>query len=319
MKKALSIFCFFIIAFVNIFAIDGNAYAFDGEYVDKFGKWYNKGTVIDIDCSFVQGQFHYIMDEKNGCAYFYFAYTDFLDEYSEDDIQLEFYVYNSINNYTFSVTNSGISDDSVLKNLDIYINFSNINADSHNGRLLVGFELKNKNDKKLTNFISCTFKVSSTKSCNLVDECKLDMYVKPVTTAKKVKKSENNRNNKNNKSKSSTVTTSSTDAYAAATTATHLHADKPTAKITSTSSSKKTCTITIECKSILDNMDDLKLGHEAYVPKNGIILSEYEATFNGKATVYDLLKKACDDNKIPYNAKTTIYSVYISGINNLDI
>lgn len=138
MKKALSIFCFFIIAFVNIFAIDGNAYAFDGEYVDKFGKWYNKGTVIDIDCSFVQGQFHYIMDEKNGCAYFYFAYTDFLDKYSEDDIQLEFYVYNSINNYTFSVTNSGISDDSVLKNLDIYINFSNINADSHNGRLLVG-------------------------------------------------------------------------------------------------------------------------------------------------------------------------------------
>ena len=144
---------------------------------------------------------------------------------------------------------------------------------------------------------------------------------KKVTTAKKVKKSENNKNsknNKNNKSKSSTVTTSSTDAYAAAATATHLHADKPTAKITSTSSSKKTCTITIECKSILDNMDDLKSGHEAYVPKNGIILSEYEATFNGKATVYDLLKKACNDNKIPYNAKTTIYSVYISGINNLD-
>ena len=138
---------------------------------------------------------------------------------------------------------------------------------------------------------------------------------KKVTTAKKVKKS---KKNKNNKSKSSAVTTSSTDAYAAAATATHLHADKPTAKITSTSSSKKTCTITIECKSILDNMDDLKLGHEAYVPKNGIILSEYEATFNGKATVYDLLKKACDDNKIPYNAKTTIYSVYISGINNLD-
>lgn len=186
MKKALSIFCFFVIAFVNIFAIAGNAYAFDGEYVEKFGKWYDKGTVIDIDCSFVQGQFHYIMDEKNGCAYFYFAYTDFLDEYSEDDIQLEFYVYNSINNYTFSVTNSGISEDDILKNLDIYSNFSNINADSHNGRLLVGFELKNKNDKTLTNFISCTFKVSSTKSCNLVDECKLDMYVEPATTAKKV-------------------------------------------------------------------------------------------------------------------------------------
>jgi hypothetical protein len=90
---------------------------------------------------------------------------------------------------------------------------------------------------------------------------------KEVTTAKKVKKSKKNKNNKNNKSKLSTVTTSATDAYAAAASATHLHADKPTAKITSTSSSKKTCTITIECKSILDNMDDLKSGHEAYVPK----------------------------------------------------
>lgn len=138
---------------------------------------------------------------------------------------------------------------------------------------------------------------------------------KKVTTAKKVEKSVNN---KKSKSKLSAVTTSTTDAYAVTATATHLQADKPTAKITSTTSSKKTCTITIECKSILDNMDDLKSGHEAYVPKNGIILSEYEATFNGKATVYDLLKKACDDNKIPYNAKTTIYSVYISGINNLD-
>lgn len=138
---------------------------------------------------------------------------------------------------------------------------------------------------------------------------------KKVTTAKKVEKS---ANNKKSKSKLSAVTTSSTDAYAVTATATHLRSDKSTAKITSTTSSKKTCTITIECKSILDNMDDLKSGHEAYVPKNGIILSEYEATFNGKATVYDLLKKACDDNKIPYNAKTTIYSVYISGINNLD-
>lgn len=138
---------------------------------------------------------------------------------------------------------------------------------------------------------------------------------KKVTTAKKVEKSVNN---KKSKSKLSAVTTSTTDAYAVTATATHLQADKPNTKITSTTSSKKTCTITIECKSILDNMDDLKSGHEAYVPKNGIILSEYEATFNGKATVYDLLKKACDDNKIPYNAKTTIYSVYISGINNLD-
>ncbi len=89
-------------------------------------------------------------------------------------------------------------------------------------------------------------------------------------------------------------------------------------KVTQTTSSEINCSITIECKSILDNMDDLKQGHEKYVPKNGIMLDNYKATLKSKSTVYDLLKKACNDKGIIYTARDTIYSVYIAGINNID-
>ena len=89
-------------------------------------------------------------------------------------------------------------------------------------------------------------------------------------------------------------------------------------KVTQTTSSEINCSITIECKSILDNMDDLKKGHESYVPKNGIMLDNYKTTLKSKSTVYDLLKKACNDKGITYTAKDTMYSVYIVGINNID-
>ena len=89
-------------------------------------------------------------------------------------------------------------------------------------------------------------------------------------------------------------------------------------KVTQTTSSEINCSITIECKSILDNMDDLKKGHESYVPKNGIMLDNYKATLKSKSTVYDLFKKACNDKGITYTAEYGMYSVYIAGINNID-
>ena len=89
-------------------------------------------------------------------------------------------------------------------------------------------------------------------------------------------------------------------------------------KVTQTTSSEINCSITIECKSILDNMDDLKPEHEKYVPKNGIMLDNYKTTLKSKSTVYDLFKKACNDKGITYTAVASIYSVYIAGINNID-
>lgn len=95
-------------------------------------------------------------------------------------------------------------------------------------------------------------------------------------------------------------------------------------KITTTKVKKKkktdtvTCTVTVECKSILDHMDELKEGHEEFVPSDGYIIKNY--TYKAKAgyTAYDALKSACNNNDIKLTAQKTSYGVYISGINNLD-
>lgn len=158
---------------------------------------------------------------------------------------------------------------------------------------------------------------------------------KTSTAAKSVSKKDNKKTTdsskkSNSNSKSNTKSKSNTEAkkkYAKEKeSAADSKADKPKTtlkkenddKVTQTTSSEINCSITIECKSILDNMDDLKSGHEKYVPKNGIMLDNYKATLKSKSTVYDLLKKACNDKGITYTAKDTMYSVYIVGINNID-
>lgn len=95
-------------------------------------------------------------------------------------------------------------------------------------------------------------------------------------------------------------------------------------KVTATKVKKKkkidkvTCTVTVECKSILDHMDNLKEGHEEFVPSDGYIIKNY--TYKAKAgyTAYDALKSACKSNDIKLTAQKTSYGIYISGINNLD-
>lgn len=158
---------------------------------------------------------------------------------------------------------------------------------------------------------------------------------KASTAAKSVSKKDNKKTTdaskkSNSKSKSNTKSKSHTEAkkkYAKEKeSAADSKGEKPKTtsqkenddKVTQTTSSEINCSITIECKSILDNMDDLKKGHESYVPKNGIMLDNYKATLKSKSTVYDLLKKACNDKGITYTAVASIYSVYIAGINNID-
>lgn len=158
---------------------------------------------------------------------------------------------------------------------------------------------------------------------------------KASTAAESVSKKDNKKTTdsskkSNSNSKSNTKSKSNTEAkkkYAKEKeSAADSKADKPKTtlkkekddKVTQTTSSEINCSITIECKSILDNMNDLKKGHESYVPKNGIMLENYKTTLKSKSTVYDLLKKACNDKGITYTAKDTMYSVYIVGINNID-
>lgn len=95
-------------------------------------------------------------------------------------------------------------------------------------------------------------------------------------------------------------------------------------KVTATKVKKKkktdtvTCTVTVECKSILDHMDDLKEGHEEFVPDDGYIIKDYTYKAKKGYTAYDALKNACKKSDIKLTAKSTSYGIYISGINNLD-
>lgn len=83
-------------------------------------------------------------------------------------------------------------------------------------------------------------------------------------------------------------------------------------------STVSTCTLTIECTAVLDNMSSLKAGHEKYVPDEGYILSNKKMTVSKGDTVYDVLKEACSENGIRLTASNSTFGIYVSGINNID-
>lgn len=118
--------------------------------------------------------------------------------------------------------------------------------------------------------------------------------------------------------KSSTSATAKSTTVATTDKTVALSTTKPVSQTTTATSSSVTASISIECKSILDNMDNLAKGHESYVPSDGVILDEYTATYNKKTTAYDLLSDACKENNISVSSEKTSFGMYVSGINNLD-
>lgn len=84
-------------------------------------------------------------------------------------------------------------------------------------------------------------------------------------------------------------------------------------------SNAKICTITILCNTILDNMENLDDGKEAYVPANGTILATSSVEFEEGETVFDVLNRVCEyaGIQIEYSWSPVYNSYYIEGINNL--
>lgn len=108
---------------------------------------------------------------------------------------------------------------------------------------------------------------------------------------------------------SSKVTTVSTASSVISTTP---KPDKPIKKY------DNTCTFVIECKTILGNKDKLKKGLEKYVPDDAVIFSK-TVGFDSGESVYDVLRRICDENSIQMEASYTpaFSSYYVEGINNL--
>ena len=80
-----------------------------------------------------------------------------------------------------------------------------------------------------------------------------------------------------------------------------------------------TCTFSIECSTILNNWDDLKESKAEFVPADGWILYPSEVEFYEGETVFDVLKRVCNQASIQMESEwTPMYnSYYVSGINNL--
>jgi len=119
------------------------------------------------------------------------------------------------------------------------------------------------------------------------------------------------------------ATETTANSTAPVTTATVKNTSSTTKKITSKTASQKTsyqsktvtCTIEINCQTILDNIDKLRPEKKAFLPQNGIILSETTVTVVEGSTVFDVIKIICSKNtctdKCTYCKKTGIQLDYL--------
>lgn len=79
------------------------------------------------------------------------------------------------------------------------------------------------------------------------------------------------------------------------------------------------CTIAISCATILDNMDSLVDSKKDIIPSDGTILATTTVTVEEGQSVYDALRKACQQAGIPLDASgaNAYGTTYVKGINNI--
>lgn len=82
---------------------------------------------------------------------------------------------------------------------------------------------------------------------------------------------------------------------------------------------ENTCTISISCATILENMDSCVAEKQALVPSDGWLLEPVEVSFSEGESVFDVLLRVCRERKLHMEySDTPIYnSAYIEGIGNL--
>ncbi len=79
------------------------------------------------------------------------------------------------------------------------------------------------------------------------------------------------------------------------------------------------CTFSIECSTILNNISELETEKLDVLPSDGIIFETQTVEFKDGESVFDVLQRICSENNIHMEASwTPIYnSAYVEGINNL--
>ena len=82
---------------------------------------------------------------------------------------------------------------------------------------------------------------------------------------------------------------------------------------------KLTCTLTIRCDNILDHLDQFNADKLSILPSDGVIYSTRQVTFYEGESVFDVLLRETQKNRIHMEyEKTPLYnSNYIEGIQNI--
>lgn len=80
-----------------------------------------------------------------------------------------------------------------------------------------------------------------------------------------------------------------------------------------------TCTLSVRCDTIKNNLSRLTAGKERLVPDDGVIFDKQTVTFYEGESVFNLLSREMKKNKIHLEfSSTPVYdSAYIEGIGNL--
>ena len=80
-----------------------------------------------------------------------------------------------------------------------------------------------------------------------------------------------------------------------------------------------TCTFSIECSTILNNLSELDPDKLELVPSSGVILAPATVTFYEGESVFDVLQRVCKEHNIHLETSWTpaYNSAYIEGIHNL--
>ncbi len=122
-------------------------------------------------------------------------------------------------------------------------------------------------------------------------------------SAKNTEKTSTSKNPEKNKSSTAQSTTKKTTT---------------TTKKQTTTSSTITCTVTVECKSILKNKDKLADGHAPYVPSDGYFINSCTVTLDNGSSVYDAVQLACNKQGVHMTTVNSGYGKYVKGFNNID-
>ncbi len=190
MKKIEKIVAANIVLFIFTFTclFPNISYAINDKYLDDNNLWYDVESANSINKNDMVIQVKCVTDTDNACFYMNVYYYNSNDDIAlnDENISLNFNINNDNSNYNFIINKNEKLDSFISNNFNVISDFSRINNDFNNGEFVVGIEFKNKEDKKLLNYIDCDFSVNNFAKFNLIDKYEMDMYIPLETTTQKV-------------------------------------------------------------------------------------------------------------------------------------